>query len=956
MQDERDVLVKRVFPELRRRFAGRGPSLTEIDLRWGVTRTEVDEGRLLPICFAEIDRCRPYFLAVLGERYGWVPSEISAELRQQHPWLDQHADASVTELEIRHAVLGHPSATTSRFYFRDPSMLEALAPHLADSDYRAENAHAAARLGALKQAIRDAGCVVHVYTSLREFEQLLLEDLADILNEIAPPVTVSHPLERERRAHRRFAEQAAAAYVPVATAVTRLSHHISGAGPPLVVSGDPGAGKSALLAYWWLAYESGAIRTSEIGQTLWQRLKSWRTEVVQDTARAPCVAHFVGASGASTDWGSLVYRVLHEIKSLCGLRVDIPTDPSALRAVFFRTMAEVGARHRLVLVLDGIDHLEDPPEGGRPFGWLPETLPTGIRLIVSVAPGPCLDGLRSRGWPTYEVPPLDFEARRALVRTYLERFSKRLDGQVVDDLIRAPAATNPLWLHTSIEELRIFGRYEELPNVARNQARLANVTALYASVFDRCERDFEADRPRLVADAMSLLAVARSGLAESELLALLGTPPEPLACALWSPLSLALSAVLVTRSGLLTFAHAPARSAATERYLATAEVRRERERYLADWLRHSATLERQIEELPWQLIALGDWVGLRECLARPAFVDRAMALYPLQFVRWWRTLEMRLGTQAPEAFREVLAAPDAYRDCAGAVAILLSELGHTESALRLGDWLINRYRSAGTVDEFLMWVERQATALRRAGLYDKALELLEQQQHTAEGAGRDGVVRRSLGNQAVVLRDLGRWSDAITRHEQEAELSQAAGDEIEFAYSLQNRASLYRELGRSSEALPVLQQAEAIFRTRGEWYAVQACLGARADVERERGDRRSARRASDEQERLCRQLGDPEALQRCLTTRANVLQEDEDYDGASAALAEQQRLCRELGNDAGLARGLAIEATLKANLRWNEDAHRLAHEAMRKADAIGDRDLMRELRRQLRHLLAPNAE
>ena len=31
------------------------------------------EGKLLPICLAEIERRRSYFIGLLGERYGWIP-------------------------------------------------------------------------------------------------------------------------------------------------------------------------------------------------------------------------------------------------------------------------------------------------------------------------------------------------------------------------------------------------------------------------------------------------------------------------------------------------------------------------------------------------------------------------------------------------------------------------------------------------------------------------------------------------------------------------------------------------------------------------------------------------------------------------------------------------------------------------------------------------------------------
>jgi hypothetical protein len=52
MQEERNLLVTRVFPLLRERCRQRHVELVEIDLRWGITDEQAKEGRVLPICFA----------------------------------------------------------------------------------------------------------------------------------------------------------------------------------------------------------------------------------------------------------------------------------------------------------------------------------------------------------------------------------------------------------------------------------------------------------------------------------------------------------------------------------------------------------------------------------------------------------------------------------------------------------------------------------------------------------------------------------------------------------------------------------------------------------------------------------------------------------------------------------------------------------------------------------------
>jgi len=121
MQRERDELAKRVFPRLRKRCAERGVTWGEVDLRWGISVEEMDKGEVLSRCLAEIERCRPYFIGMLGERYGSV-QEIDPSLIDAEAWLAEYAGCSVTEVEIAKGVLRSPDiASHAFFYLRDPA-------------------------------------------------------------------------------------------------------------------------------------------------------------------------------------------------------------------------------------------------------------------------------------------------------------------------------------------------------------------------------------------------------------------------------------------------------------------------------------------------------------------------------------------------------------------------------------------------------------------------------------------------------------------------------------------------------------------------------------------------------------------------------------------------------------------------------------------------------------------
>ena len=120
-----------------------------------MTDEQQAEGKVLPICLEEIKRCQPYFIGLLGERYGWVPDVIPQDLINREPWLKEHLDHSVTELEILHGVLNNPDmAEHAFFYFRDPQYLKKLPKNIDQADFISEDEASRTKLDDLKKRIR----------------------------------------------------------------------------------------------------------------------------------------------------------------------------------------------------------------------------------------------------------------------------------------------------------------------------------------------------------------------------------------------------------------------------------------------------------------------------------------------------------------------------------------------------------------------------------------------------------------------------------------------------------------------------------------------------------------------------------------------------------------------------------------------------------------------------------
>ena len=74
LADERQSLVLHAFARLKAFCKERNVVFNFVDLRWGITAEEAQGGRALSTCLREIDLCRPYFVGILSERYGWAAS------------------------------------------------------------------------------------------------------------------------------------------------------------------------------------------------------------------------------------------------------------------------------------------------------------------------------------------------------------------------------------------------------------------------------------------------------------------------------------------------------------------------------------------------------------------------------------------------------------------------------------------------------------------------------------------------------------------------------------------------------------------------------------------------------------------------------------------------------------------------------------------------------------------
>ena len=429
MQEEREELVKQIFPQLRRLCESRGVTWGEVDLRWGVPDEAKAEGKVLPLCLQEIEHCRPYFIGLLGERYGWVPEEIPESLFETQPWLREHLHQSVTALEILHGVLRNPGIEKHAFfYFRDPAYAAKHPGFTEEEPARRE------RLAKLKDDIRHSGFPVkEPFATPKQLGEWVLRDLTAVIEKRYPIEDIPNALDRAALDHEAYSASRRTVYIGRKEYMERLNAHAADDGPPLVITGESGGGKSALVANW---------------------THNWS----EQHPETPVLVHFIGAVPDSANWMAMLRRLLGEFQRKFGIQIEIPDQPDALRMTFANALHMVAARGRLVLVLDALNQIEDR-DGAPDLVWLPPVIPANVRLVVSTLPGRPWDDLKKRGWPVLTVEPLTVPEREELIEKYLKRYAKALSPGPARRIAAAPQTGNGLYLSTLLNELRQFGRY-----------------------------------------------------------------------------------------------------------------------------------------------------------------------------------------------------------------------------------------------------------------------------------------------------------------------------------------------------------------------------------------------------------------------------------------------------------------------------------------------------------------
>ena len=498
MERERSYFNEVLVPQLNRICAQRGVSFFSVDLRWGITQEEQVNGQVLPICLSEIDKCRPFFIGILGSRYGSVMEQVPPQAEKTIPWLAGKEGHGITELEMLYAVLDRENGSGSgncAFYLRHGDLsAQWYGPAQEDP-----------RLTALKQRIQeDPEIPCAGYGDLEEFGRLVMADILQWLDREFP---VPEKADEVRRAW--YDRELLRGYIDVPQMHRFLDAYFEESGRSLMVWGDGARGKTTALTAWQpprghkLLVNCGSDDAYLYWPSIARQIVKGLMELWPDCEYANMKS-----------WAAGLFQPAQDGEGCRNADFFFATDDKLedFRLSFLAWLQAAELPQPVTVVINDLNLLED--ERSHLLSWLPISAHGNVRFLCSTNNAEIVSNAEALGWNCKEMPSFPREYAGTYLENYLHIYGKSLAPAQMQTLLGSGVTAYPGQLRFMADFLIDCGRFENLDQLIAGLAAQTEPRGVYRYVFDFAVRDLSPRELAGVRTVFGLLRCARTSLNE----------------------------------------------------------------------------------------------------------------------------------------------------------------------------------------------------------------------------------------------------------------------------------------------------------------------------------------------------------------------------------------------------------------------------------------------------------
>lgn len=563
MKEERNALMSRVFPKLMYLASKRDVTLIPLDLRWGITEDSIKNGKVIDICLNEINNSHPFFIGLIGNRYGSCirTDELkkNSNLIKRCKWIEDSIDEeiSITELEIQYGVLRNPNKISAFFYLKNENNI------LSDNAEKLKN---------LKNKIKEDGRYpIKRYNSIEQLSKVVENDFRKLLFHYFPEKEISN-IDKKSIEQSALYEYKGICYIRRNEAHEELNMFCNNDLQYFVLTGESGLGKSTVLLNW-----------------------------IKESKNKNIIYHFIGNDDLSANYNNILKNIYDKICGLFNIEPVKHINKGKEEEEFENVLDKINSDNQLIIVIDGINQLIDE-DNSKLLTWIPQKKNNIKYIFSTLKDDKTYNVLKEWKCSFYNLLPMNTNERNSFVKEYLRLYGKELSESRITRIVNDPQNKNTLVLRVLLDELITLGENDMLDYRIDHYLKANSIADFFQLVLNRIENEFGKD---IIKDILSCIYFSESGITENEIIKMLNLNSYD-----WISYLSSFKNNIIVKNGFISFSHNHFIQACSNRY--NNEEKRIRN-IIIDFFKKNNT-SRSIKELLYQYYKLSRYDDLYNLL------------------------------------------------------------------------------------------------------------------------------------------------------------------------------------------------------------------------------------------------------------------------------------------------------------------------------------------------------